>query len=467
MKHRPTFAGQFLALLFLLLATSTVQASLLASDLKHRTTPSPDPKQNKFLQKVQKLSSIEHFNNPNSTAKYSMLKKYISGPSKSSKKSVKDIRKNLEKNHDEGVLESANSTKGNNIIKQSSGVQNLTTLDDIFKARPKKVVPTIRKARGLNNAEVISDEELDNLHLEDTEGEEDMHNTHSSSDDEDNHELFVDEHELMESSEDNTENTEGSEDNEDNEDAVEEEEPEFSIQDLIHVSEMVENIKNMIKAKILGNLQNKMMIKKLEISYEVYEDINQVRKKYHFFKSEIEESITQLKKLVDFLEQFVVDSENDEYLELTLRQKGIEIDEHNHLILLSMTQKLQELVNQLHREIMVTLSDYFNDLDTIHFNEGLDDGEKVRQMLEIASQIAIFENTNLEDLIKNIQEVAKLASDNPHYDHLYKAYEKEFLPPGSEVDENIATQKLSKLSSDTRLNVVSALMLVFSLWSAL
>ena len=344
----------------------------------------------------------------------------------------------MQENKTNSIVETSNSSdKNKSIIKQSMGVKNLGTLDDIFNKnadknksmkieKPHSLKVSKKKARGLNDDEASENSEVSEEHSEIHEESE----LNAPEDYNKDKEFYTDEHE-MKSEESSSEEAENKE------------EP-FHIQDLAKVSELVESIKEDIKAEILGDLQNKMMIKKLEISFEVYEDINQVRKRYHFYKDSIEQSVQLLKDLVDYLEEFVTDSEEDESIKEALADKGIEIDEHNHKLLLGLLIKLQEFVNKLHSEVFDSFNNYFKELDTIHFNEKMDDSEKVRKMIQIASELSIFENNVLDELTEKIQEVARLSMDNPRYDHLSKAFEREFVPPGEGVDEG---HKLSRESA--------------------
>jgi hypothetical protein len=259
--------------------------------------------------------------------------------------------------------------------------------------------------------------------------------------------LYTDEHNMKETDEEEHEEGHEEEHTEESSHVYDPDaESPFHIQDLQKVNELTETIKEDIKSKILGDLQNIMMIKQLDITYEVYEEINQVRKRYFFYKDSIEQSVQLLKDMVDYLENFVTDSEEDESIQEALAKKGIEIDEHNHKLLVGLLIKLQELVNKLHEEIFDTFNDYFKELNSVHFNDEISDSEKIRKMVQTASEISIFENSIVDDLSGQIKEVAKLSLDNPRYDHLSKAFEREFHPPGEVEGGN---HKLSREASQS------------------
>jgi hypothetical protein len=311
-------------------------------------------------------------------------------------------------------------------------VNNIASLDDIFHKKPETVTKEKKaKERGLDDSEVAEDVSEDH--------EIQSHFSEASTTDE----IYEEDHNLKKSEE----SQENGEDHlEESSHVYDPDANPFHIQDLEKVTELVEKIKEDIKSKILGDLQNIMMIKQLDITYEVYEEINQVRKRYFFFKDSIEQSTQLLKDMVDYLEEFVTDSEDDESIQQALKDKGIEIDEHNHKLLVGLLIKLQQLVNKLHEEVFDTFNDYFKELNSVHFNDEISDSEKIRKMVQTASEISIFENSIVDDLSGQIMEVARLSLDNPRYDHLSKAFEKEFHPPGEVEGGN---HKLSRSASTT------------------
>lgn len=435
-----------LKLVFILLLNITWINAKVSSKKTNRRS---HPKSISLAKNIDKLAK-PILSNPHSTKLFSKLSKVAPSHKILKKTSLAELQKILKDNKTDSVVKTSKSTdKNNSIIKQSMGVKNLETLDDIFKKNTTQDISNNnslkkakKKARGLNDDEESENNlsESSEEHSEISEGSGINANDEYEKDDE----FYTDEHEMK---------SETSSD----EDKSEKDEP-FHIQDLSKVSELVESIKENIKAEILGDLQNKMMIKKLEVSFEVYEDINQVRKRYHFYKDSVEQSVQLLKDLVDYLEEFVTDSEEDESIKKALEKKGIEIDEHNHKLLQGLLIKLQQYVNKLHSEIFDTFNDYFKELDNIHFNDKMADSEKVRKMIQIASELAIFENNVLDELTEQIQEVAKLSMDNPRYDHLSKAFIREFTPPGDLVEEKLSRES-SKIISGMLIMIISFVLL--------
>jgi hypothetical protein len=382
------------------------------SKVAHFQAVEQEKKNDALLKKIDNLAK-PNLANPHSTSSLSILSKIKPSDEKQKKTNMAKLQKILTDNTQDSVIESSKSAdKNSSIIKQSQGVKNLSTLDDIFKKEQTPENPQANP-RSLNDSETSEEKSTESALVAPSEmsGAEELYDAP--------HHLGILEN-----------------------DEEEEQDPEFHIQDLERVDELTEKIKEDIKAEVLGDLQNKMLIKALEVSYEVYEDINEVRKRYFYFKDSIEQSVQLLKDMVDYLEQFVTDSEENEVIKNALIKKGIEIDEHNHKLLVGLLIKLQEYVDKLHTEIFDTFNDYFKQLNFVHFSLELSDSEKVRKMIQTAAELSIFENNVVDDLTDKIKEVSKLCLDNPRYDHLSKAFAKEFVAPGEGVEEPV---KLSRL----------------------
>lgn len=418
-------------------AGSASPAAVLRKPVSERARP----KAESMLDKIDRLAK-PRLANPHSTAEFSALSSVGGSPKQRKKTSLAELKKILRENQTDSVVESSKSTdKHASVISQSLGVNKLATLDDIFrtdKGESRALPPATKQgrkkaeARGLDDSEFSEDGSEESGEADEAEEIESALPSESSADES----LYADEHEVK------GHEGEGEEESEAAESA-------FHIQDLEKVSELVTKIKEDVKSKILGDLQNEMMIKQLEVSYEVYESINEVRKKYFFFKDSLEQSVQLLKDMVDFLEQFVTDSTEDHAIQDALARKGIEVDEHNHKLLLGLLLKLQQLVDKFHEEIFDSFNDYFKELNAIHFNEDISDAEKVRKMIQIASELSIFENGVIDDQSKQIMEVARLSLDNPRYDHLAKAFEREFVPPG----QGLEAAKLSREGAAKTLGV--------------
>lgn len=419
---RPYILLNFLTLSLLLsIYTQTKIASYKIKEQKKQN--------NIILKKIDGLSKPS-LANPHSTSSYKILSKVKVPDQQLQKSSVAKLKKIITDKSKASVIETSKSTdKHSSVIKQSMGVNNLSTLDDIFH-KNEDLAPKKEQKKRQKDARKLNDSEASG-------GASEVSTLVAPSELSGAEEVYDEEHNLEAHGESETSDSdeEGEEQHEDSA---------FHIQDLERVDELTEKIKQDIKAEILGDLQNKMLIKALEVSYEVYEDINEVRKRYFFFKDSIEQSVQLLKDMVDYLEQFVTDSEEDENIQSALIRKGIEVDEHNHKLLVGLLIKLQELVDQLHTEIFETFDDYFKELNNVHFNQDMADSEKVRKMIQTASEISIFENNVVDHLTEQIKEVAKLSLDNPRYDHLSRAFAKEFVPPGEGVEESVKLSRLDK-----------------------
>lgn len=232
----------------------------------------------------------------------------------------------------------------------------------------------------------------------------------------------------------------------------------YNIEDLENVGIWAQDIREIVKRDILGSLQNQIMLKRLERSYEVYEEVNHVRKKYHYNSESLNNVMNHFAHVVQYLVQFVTISEHDEALQDALYHKGITIDKHNHKLLVSIILHLEERVNKLHKEITETFKGYFDELDQLHFNDNLDDYAKVGKFIDVANALSIFENNIIQVLVMEIKDLAILAENNPRYHHLASAFKREFISIGDK-------EKRAKLMSQSRINqMISFIVVCFGLW---
>ena len=439
-------ANAILMLFCLALCLEAVRNIRLMADIKQ--------KQKLFLKKItttplQNLDSVSHMikqDKTHSTGKYSILSKFRQMP-----KHPELLKSHL---HEGVTLASHSIEKESGVLTQSLGIGNLHKLGDIFKTKG-----------GLNHRS--SKEHLASLKNRksgltlQSEGSSDhgivmMLNNHNkgasvSKAGKKGHKMKKSKKDksrgLVDEDEADDEPESGDEESGDEEVAYEDLDPndldeeedigeqliyhsEYNIEDLEKVVGWAQNVREIVKRDILGSLQNKMMLKRLERSYEVYEEVNHVRKKYHFRSKMLDELMNKFSNVVIYLVRFVEVSEHDETIKDALMEKGIVIDEHNHSLLLALMHHLAERVARLHIEITETFKGYFDELDQIHFNSNLSDYEKVGKFIKIASNISIFENNIVQTLIMEIKDLAMLVENNPRYHHLASAFKREFISLG-------------------------------------
>jgi len=215
----------------------------------------------------------------------------------------------------------------------------------------------------------------------------------------------------------------------------------LDISDLKKLRELIEDLREDLKLNVLDNLPDNELINRMERSYEVYERIEEIRKKYYLAKMRLEEKTLYIKHIVDFCLQYAETHEEKEELKEMLTEYDVMLDEHNHRILIALLEKLQEKTNTLHDNVFDELKKDFEEIDSIHENPDSSQSEKVGKMIETSINLTVFEKETIHTLIDQILEIFDLIVDNPKYDHISKAFNEEFEPPKkadeeTEVEEN-------------------------------
>lgn len=425
-----------------------------------------NPNDNLYIKKYGSTSQIPNLDQAHSTEKYAILSKVTKGDKLAQQDTISNIKENLNKKNE--VIESVATERNDSIIKQSSGVDNLKTLKDIFdrdhavdnsRKKSKEELARKKKSRKLNDGEneggdgeVHSGEDLlghldeETLKLLNPKKGGQFLTRIRIDEDKDDHEMYVFGHNTLRNEYDAQQPIAAPDDEEiKNRVPIDER---FHIQDLTKVGGIARDMRDAFKEKIVGGLQNKLMLNKLEISYEVYEDINEVRKKYHFYEDSIDENSQDFFNLIDFLTNYISNSELDPIVVSALDSKGIDLDKENHELLMELMQKLDDEVKRFSRELMITFKTYITELDTLHYNQDMKDFDKVKQMVEIGSNMSLFENNVIEKISKNIGELTTLAINNPRYHHLSNAFQAEPVPQGEYIPADKATKKLARASSN-------------------
>ena len=122
--------------------------------------------------------------------------------------------------------------------------------------------------------------------------------------------------------------------------------------------------------------------------------------------------------------------------------------------------KLDSEVKRFARELMITFKTYISELDQLHYDQDMKDFDKVKQMIEIASNMCIFESDVIEKVTKNIKELSYLAVNNPRYHHLESAFEAE---PKATGDFIPAEKAIKKLERGAGVYIWNSLLVIFSL----
>jgi hypothetical protein len=218
----------------------------------------------------------------------------------------------------------------------------------------------------------------------------------------------------------------------------------LDISDMRKIRQLMDDLRNDLKINVLDNLPDNDLINRMERSYEIYERVDEIRKKYYLAKMRLEEKALYIKHIVDFCLEYAETHEEKEDLKEMLTEYDVMLDEHNHKILVALLEKLQEKTNLLHDNVFEQLPNTFKDIDKVHKSPDMSESEKVGRMIETSINLTVFEKDTVEKLINQILELFALVLDNPKYHHISKAFEEKFEPPVAEDQENQEADKKEK-----------------------
>ena len=233
----------------------------------------------------------------------------------------------------------------------------------------------------------------------------------------------------------------------------------LDISDMRKIRALMEDLRDDLKTNVLDDLPDNELINRMERSYEVYEKIEEIRKKYYLAKMRLEEKALYIKHIVDFCLEYAETHEEKEELKEMLTEYDVMLDEHNHRILIALLEKLQEKTNLLHDNVFDQLKTYFKEIDSIHENPDSSESEKVGKMIETAINLTVFEKDTIHTLIDQILEIFQLILDNPKYDHISKAFNEEFEPPKGDDEEAVEENDDEKMKKEEDKGVMR-----LSLW---
>ena len=218
----------------------------------------------------------------------------------------------------------------------------------------------------------------------------------------------------------------------------------LDISDMQKIRSLMDDLREDLKRNVLDDLPDNSLINRMERSYEIYEKVEEIRKKYYLAKMRLEEKTLYIKHIVDFCLEYAETHEEKEELKEMFTEYDVMLDEHNHQILIALLEKLQEKTNLLHDNVFENLPKYFHEIDSLHENPDASESEKVGKMIETSINLTVFENDTVNKLINEILEIFALVIDNPKYDHIARAFHEEFNPPVHNDGSDEVEEKLKK-----------------------
>lgn len=197
-------------------------------------------------------------------------------------------------------------------------------------------------------------------------------------------------------------------------------------ENLTHLEKIVNNLKDILRAKIFGNLQTSLLVNKQQISYSIYKVINDVRNSYFTHKYSARFQIYKIRDMIELIKNYTI-LQKETAFEKLVDFENLEADQKNLDI-------FEDLINQLEKEIAILwesifsgLDLFFEDLLRIHLNTEIDDAERIVQLMKSSINLVSFEG-ELNKRTKKILDLKDVIIDNPKYDHINHLYNKEFHP---------------------------------------
>ena len=241
------------------------------------------------------------------------------------------------------------------------------------------------------------------------------------------------------------------EEHEDPEKIVEEEVDKIviDISDMGKINQLVNDLHLDLKDSVIGSLPNDYEITRMKRSFEIYENLDTIRKNFYMAKMRIEEKTDYIQKIVEFSLDYALNHEDKEDWKKMLSDKEVELNEHNKEVLIILLDKLKEKVDILHQEIFENLNSIFEEYTELMQKENKTSSELAGKMIETSIKITIFENNVIEKLIPQILKINDLVIDNPKYDHISHLFDHDFEPPEDEEtkDEENKKKELDKITT--------------------
>ena len=236
----------------------------------------------------------------------------------------------------------------------------------------------------------------------------------------------------------------------------------FSIKDIGEIKTDLTEIKQIIRKEVLANLSITLILKKLEVSYQMYKKINDVRDGYKKHKDEIKEKISRIKNITEACTyQMKVMNEMGD-IKGVFQSAGAKIDNYNLKILSQLIFKLEENVNILWESLSKDMDDFFAELEVLHYDLTIPDDKKVAEMIKIAVNVATFETDIINEHIEKIESINDLIFDNPKYHHIIASKDEDELEGGNGDAQALEDpNKKPKHSSSLALVMLSSLLIVF------
>jgi hypothetical protein len=191
----------------------------------------------------------------------------------------------------------------------------------------------------------------------------------------------------------------------------------LTLRDIEKLTNYVSNIQAQLNEKIMGDLENLLLVNNLEQSYQMYDFILGIRRNYFANKLLLNRKAQFIKAIVLFAVDFVQTADPLD-MELVIPEEDIDADIQNKLILLQLLERLKDTTNLYEEGIVKGLGDKFSQIDTVHRNATLADSEKIHMLIDSCVDLVVFKKQQVDAQAEDIITLKNLIIQNPKYKEL-------------------------------------------------
>lgn len=188
----------------------------------------------------------------------------------------------------------------------------------------------------------------------------------------------------------------------------------LSLRDIIRVDGYLKNLNRQLNERIFGDLENTLLINKFTQSYQMYEMVIGILKKYKENKDILDTKAMYLQKIISYSLDYIEKADST-VMEIVVSDATEEANKTNKVIFMQILRKMKVEVDKYSEGIFKELAEMFKTIDETHKNPMKNDLEKIHTLIESCLALVVHKKTTLQASSENIMELRKLILANPKY----------------------------------------------------
>ena len=188
----------------------------------------------------------------------------------------------------------------------------------------------------------------------------------------------------------------------------------LALRDIVRIEKYLNNIIKQMNESIFGDLENTLLINRFTQSFQIYEVILSVYKKYQIHRQKIGEKTEYLKKVISYGVQYIERSD-ETTMKFVGNEHGEKIDDANGKVFKQILSNMELNVKEFNENIQLDLPKYFEKIDQTHRNPMIDDVSKVKGLIDACINLIGFKKESLELNVREIMDLRNLILENPKY----------------------------------------------------